>query len=162
MELLAITGGLQILPYLNMSGTVLSDCQGIVRKLTQRDVLRRNPTSPGYPLLRYCVRSLAPTRTIQRIKEQPERTLVPRSRKTTGEIPGDLPRPPRLPLAHRLPDPLTRSLALHRPRTGPPAGRSPPCPRTHLPLGLPPHTGRLTRRAGGPGPLGGHLGTAGG
>ena len=56
MELLAITGGLQILSHLNLQGTVLSDCQGLVRKIAQRNVLRQNPTDTGYPLLRDCVR----------------------------------------------------------------------------------------------------------
>ena len=65
MELLAITGGLQILSSLNHSGTVLSDCQGLVRKLNQRHVLLRNPTNPGYPLLSDCVRNLTPSRTLQ-------------------------------------------------------------------------------------------------
>ena len=51
MELLAITGGLQILQYLNLSGKVLSDCQGLIRKIAQRHVLRRNPTNAGYPQL---------------------------------------------------------------------------------------------------------------
>ena len=79
MELLAITGGLQILSHLNLSGTVLSDCQGLVRKIGQRHVLRRTPTNAGYPLLRDCVRSLTPHRTIQWIKGHPERSRTPRS-----------------------------------------------------------------------------------
>ena len=79
MELLAITGGLQILSHLNLSGTVFSDCQGLVRKIDQRHVLRRNPTNAGYPLLRDCVRSLNPHRTLQWIKGHPERSRTPRS-----------------------------------------------------------------------------------
>ena len=79
MELLAITGGLQILSHLNLQGTVLSDCQGLVRKLAQRNVLRRNLTNAGYPLLRDCVRNLTPHRTIKWIKGHPERSQAPRS-----------------------------------------------------------------------------------
>ena len=40
MELLAITGGLQILSHINLTGTVFSDCQGLVHKIAQRIVLR--------------------------------------------------------------------------------------------------------------------------
>ena len=79
MELMATTGGLQILSHLNLSGTVLSDCQGLVRKIAQRHVLRRNPTNAGYPLLRDCVRSLKPHRTLHWIKGHPERSRTPRS-----------------------------------------------------------------------------------
>ena len=79
MELLAITGGLQILSHLNLQGTVLSDCQGLVRKIAQRNVLRRNPTNTGYPLLRDCVRELTPNRTLKWIKGHPERSQAPRS-----------------------------------------------------------------------------------
>ena len=79
MELLAITGGLQILSHLNLSGTVFSDCQGLVRKIAQRHVLRRIPTNAGYPLLRDCVRRLDPHRTLQWIKGHPERSRTPRS-----------------------------------------------------------------------------------
>ena len=42
-------------------------------------ILRRNPTNAGYPLLRDCVRSLTPHRTIQWIKGHPERSRTPRS-----------------------------------------------------------------------------------
>ena len=76
MELLAITGGLQILSHLNLQGTVLSDCQGLVRKIAQRNVLRRNPTYAGYPLLRDCTRNLTPHRTLMWIKGHPERSQV--------------------------------------------------------------------------------------
>ena len=79
MELLAITGGLQALAHLRLSGTVLSDCQGLVRKLAHRHVLRRNPTSARYPLMRDCARSITPARTLQWIKGHPERTRTPRS-----------------------------------------------------------------------------------
>ena len=79
MELLDITGGLQIISHLHLSGTVLSDCQGLVRKIAQRHVLRRNPTNAGYPLIRDCVRSLTPQRTLQWIKGHPERSRTPRS-----------------------------------------------------------------------------------
>ena len=79
MELLAITGGIQILSCLNLQGTVLSDCQGLVRKIAQRHVLRRNPTNAGYPLLRDCARSLTHHRTLKWIKGHPERSQVPRS-----------------------------------------------------------------------------------
>ena len=77
MELLAITGGLQALDHLHLSGTVLSDCQGLVRKLAHRHVLRRNPTSAGYPLMRDCARSITTARTLQWIKGHPERTRTP-------------------------------------------------------------------------------------
>ena len=33
MELLALTGGLQLLAHLQLRGTVYSDCQGLIRKL---------------------------------------------------------------------------------------------------------------------------------
>ena len=50
MELIALTGGLQLLTQLNLTGTVITDCQSLTRKLQQGDVLRRNTTSPGFPL----------------------------------------------------------------------------------------------------------------
>ena len=55
MELLAITGGLEVL---GLTGTIHSDCQGLIRKLLHPHVLRRNTTGPGYPLLRYCVNTI--------------------------------------------------------------------------------------------------------
>ena len=79
MELIAITGCLQIFSHLNLQGTVFSDCQGLVRKIAQRNVLRRNPTNSGYPLLRDCVRNLTPHRSLKWIKGHPERSQAPRS-----------------------------------------------------------------------------------
>ena len=52
MELLAITGGLEVLATLGLTGTIHSDCHGIIRKLLHLHVLRRNTTGPGDPLLR--------------------------------------------------------------------------------------------------------------
>ena len=79
MELLALTGALQLLAHLQLRGTVYSDCQGLIRKLQQRDVLRRNTNSPGYPLLRDCKRLLASTRSIHWIKGHAERSQTPKS-----------------------------------------------------------------------------------
>ena len=86
MELLAITGGLQILSHLNLSGMVLSDCQGLIRKITQRNALRRNTTNAGYPLLRDCVRLIVPHCTLHWIKGHPERSRVPRSGWTQDQL----------------------------------------------------------------------------
>ena len=78
MELLAITGGLEILGTLGLTGTIHSDCQGIIRKLLHPHVLRRNTTGPGYPLLRYCVRTLQ-QHPIQLCwtRSHPERSTTP-------------------------------------------------------------------------------------
>ena len=74
MELLALSGALQLLAHLQLQGTVYSDCQGLIRKLQQRNVLRRNTTSTGFPLLRDCKRLMSGTRAIQWIKGHPERS----------------------------------------------------------------------------------------
>ena len=79
MELLALTGTLQLLAHLQLRGTVCSDCQGLIRKLQQRNVFRCNTTSPGFPLLRDCKRMIASTRSIQWIKVHPERSQTPQS-----------------------------------------------------------------------------------
>ena len=107
MELLALTGALQLLAHLQLRGTVYSDCQGLIRKLQQRDVLRRNTNSPGYPLLRDCKRLLASTRSIQWIKGHPERSQTPPSgwsQDQWGNYIADLhARPPHTPQALNLP-----------------------------------------------------------
>ena len=49
MELLGISAGLELLDALNLTGTVYSDCQGLVRKLchpTSYDGPLRGPGSP--------------------------------------------------------------------------------------------------------------------
>ena len=79
MELLALTGGLQILAHLQLTGQVITDCQSLTRKLAKWDVLRRNTGSPGYPLLRECKRLLTPARTLRWTKGHPERSRSPRS-----------------------------------------------------------------------------------
>ena len=79
MELLALTGGLQILTHLQLTGQVITDCQSLTRKLEKWDVLRRNTGSPGYPLLRECKRLITPARTIRWTKGHPERSHAPRS-----------------------------------------------------------------------------------
>ena len=71
MELLAITGGLEELANLGLTGTFRSDCKGFIRKLLHPNVLRRQATGPGYPLLRYCVHTLCWTRS------HPEQSNVP-------------------------------------------------------------------------------------
>ena len=78
MELLAITGGLEVLATLGLTGTIHSDCQGLIRKLLHPHVLRRNTTGPGYPLLRYCVRTLQhhPIQ-LSWTRSHPERSHVP-------------------------------------------------------------------------------------
>ena len=58
MELLAITGGMEILTILGLTGTIHSDYQRLDQKLLHPYVLRRNTRGPGYPLLRYCVTAL--------------------------------------------------------------------------------------------------------
>ena len=68
MELIARTGALQLLAHLQLHRSVYSDCQGLIRKLLQRNVLRRDTNSPGYPLLRNCKRLISGTRAIQSIK----------------------------------------------------------------------------------------------
>ena len=80
MELLAISAGLELLEALDLTGTVYSDCQGLVKKLHHPHVLRRSPASVGYPLIRACVRRLhRPTRTLQWTRSHPERSGTPRS-----------------------------------------------------------------------------------
>ena len=78
MELLAITGGLEVLATLGLTGTIHSDCQGLIRKLLHPHAIRRNTTGPGYPLLRYCVRTLQ-HHPIQQCwtRSHPERSNVP-------------------------------------------------------------------------------------
>ena len=78
MELLAITGGMEVLDTLGLAGTIYSDCQGLIRKLLHPHVLRRNTTGPGYPLLRYCVTTLR-HHLIQLswTRSHPERSNVP-------------------------------------------------------------------------------------
>ena len=76
MELLVLTGALHLLAHLR---TVYSDCQGLIRKLQQRNLLHRNTNSPGYPLLRDCQRLISSTRSIQWIKGHPERSKIPQS-----------------------------------------------------------------------------------
>ena len=49
MELLAITGGLEVLATLGLTGTIYSDCQGLIRKLLHPHLLRRNTTGSGFP-----------------------------------------------------------------------------------------------------------------
>ena len=41
-----------------LTGTIHSDCQGLIRKLLHPYDLRRNATGPGCPLLRYCVNTI--------------------------------------------------------------------------------------------------------
>ena len=79
MELLALTGALQLLAHLQLQGTVYSDCQGLIHKLQQQNVLRRNTSSAGYPLLRDCKRLISGTRSIHWIKGHPERSQTPPS-----------------------------------------------------------------------------------
>ena len=79
MELLVLTGGVQLLAHLQVRGTVYSDCQGLIRKLQQRNVLRRNTNSPGYPLLLDCQRLISSTHSIQWTKGHPERSQIPQS-----------------------------------------------------------------------------------
>ena len=80
MELLGISAGLELLDALNLTGTVYSDCQGLVRKLCHPHVLRRTPAGPGFPLIRACVRRLThPLRTLQWVRSHPERSGTPRS-----------------------------------------------------------------------------------
>ena len=75
MELLAISAGLELLEALDLTGTVYSDCQGLVKKLHHPHVLRRSPASVRYPLIRACVRRLhRPTRTLQWTRSHPERS----------------------------------------------------------------------------------------
>ena len=78
MVLLAITGGLEVLATLGFTGTIHSDCQGLIRKLLHPHVLRRNTTGPGYPLLRYRVTTLQ-HHPIQLCwtRNHPERSNVP-------------------------------------------------------------------------------------
>ena len=49
MELLALTGGLQILCQRHLTGKVISDCQSLTRKLGKWDVLRSNTGCPATP-----------------------------------------------------------------------------------------------------------------
>ena len=71
MELLGISAGLELLDALRLTGTVFSDCQGLVRK---------TPAGPGFPLFRACVRRLThPARKLQWIRSHPERSGTPRS-----------------------------------------------------------------------------------
>ena len=107
MELLALTGALQLLAHLQLRGTVYSDCQGLIRKLQQRDVLRRNTNSPGFPLLRDCQRLLSSTRSTQWIKGHPERSQTPKSGWSQDQwgnyIADHYARPPHTPPALHLP-----------------------------------------------------------
>ena len=80
IELLGISAGLELLDALNLTGTVYSDCQGLVRKLCHPHVLRRTPAGPGFPLIRACVRRLThPLRKLQWVRSHPERSGTPRS-----------------------------------------------------------------------------------
>ena len=77
-ELLGISAGLELLDALSLTGTVFSDCQGLVHKLLHPHVLRRTPVGPGFPLIRACVRRLTPSRKLQWIRSHPERSGTPR------------------------------------------------------------------------------------
>ena len=51
--------GLELLDALSLTGTVFSDCHGLVRKLHHHHVLRRTPAGgPGFPLISACVRRI--------------------------------------------------------------------------------------------------------
>ena len=65
MELLALTGALQLLAHLQLQGTVYSDCQGLICNFHQRNVLRLNTNSTGYPLFRDCKRLISGNHSIQ-------------------------------------------------------------------------------------------------
>ena len=77
MELLAVTGGIEVLATLGLTGTIYSDCQGLIRKLHHPHVLRCNTTAPGYPLLRYCVTTLQHPIQLRRLRSHPERSNAP-------------------------------------------------------------------------------------
>ena len=77
MELIALTGGLQLLAHLHVIGTVITDCQSLSRKLQQGSVLRWNIASSEFPLLRKCLRLISPARAIQRVKGHAERSASP-------------------------------------------------------------------------------------
>ena len=80
MELLAISAGLELLDALSLSGTVCSDCQGLVKKLLHPHALRRTPATAGFPLIRACARRVRhPSRQLQRTRSHPERSGTPRS-----------------------------------------------------------------------------------
>ena len=80
IELLGIYAGLELLDALSLTGTVFSDCQGLVRKLHHPHILRRTTAGPDYQLIRACVRRLTPLSSkLQWTRRHPERSGSPRS-----------------------------------------------------------------------------------
>ena len=72
LELLAISAGLEFLEALGLTGTVFSDCQGLVKNLRHLHVPPADPRWPGYHLIRACVRHLThPRRKLQWIRCHP-------------------------------------------------------------------------------------------
>ena len=76
MDLLALTGGLQILSHLQLTGKVISDCQSLARKLGTSSVV----TLAVQATLSFeCKRLISANSTTHWIKGHPERSHTPRS-----------------------------------------------------------------------------------